>query len=425
MMTSGDGRWGGPSPLKRVRVFVQETFVSLASPTYRCYFVSQLLSNTGTWMQMVAENWLIIRLHGSGLALGISTSVQFAPMLVVGAYGGVLVDRWNKRRLLVATQSLYAILALLMAVVVASGHAAIWMVWLAGLVLGMVNVVDWPGRQAFTVEMVGATRIANATALNNMVTVSARAVGPAISGLLIATAGIGTCFVVNAISYGAVVIALLGMTPARLAKEPMALRAPGQTLRAIQAAWSQPALRAALLMVAIVGGFATNFQLLITLLAVQSLHAGAAAYGRLMAYLGIGMMAGSLRVANRPPATVLKVGAYALLLGGAYAILIPDPRDIMAWGVALLGVAAGLFLAGAAACVQMLSTPGMRGRVMGLFTVAMMGTTLVGGPVVGWISQRTTPQGGLALSAVACGAAAILALREFRLLRGRGYAGPD
>ncbi len=165
---------------------------------------------------MVAENWFIIRLHGSGLARGISTSVQFAPMLVVGAYGGVLVDRRNKRRVLVVTESLYAILALSMAAVVASGYAAIWMVWLAGLVLGLVNVVDWPGRQAFTAEMVGAPSVANATALDNMVTVCARAVGPAISGLVIASAGIETCFVVNALSYGAVAIALLGMTPVQV-----------------------------------------------------------------------------------------------------------------------------------------------------------------------------------------------------------------
>ena len=413
-MTPKDGGEGRPSPLARFRIAVNDTFVSLSSPSYRCYFASQLLSNTGTWMQMVAENWLIIRLHGSGLALGISTSVQFAPMLVVGAYGGVLVDRWNKRRVLVVTQSSYAILAMAMAAIIASGHAAIWMVWLAGGVLGLVNVVDWPGRQAFTVEMVGATHIANATALNNLVTVCARAVGPGISGLLIASAGIETCFVVNALSYGAVVIALLGMTPVHLAREPKAMRRRGQTLHALRSAWHQPALRVALLMVAIVGAFGTNFQLLITLLAVQSLHAGAAAYGRLMAYLGVGMMVGSLHVARRPPATALTVGAYALLLGGAYALLIPDPRAVIAWGVALLGVAAGLFLAGAAARIQMLSTPGMRGRVMALFTVAIMGTTLIGGPVVGWISQKTTLKNGFAVSAVACSAAALLTLGETR-----------
>ncbi len=405
-MTHGDS----PSPLTRFRITVQDTFASLASPTYRRYFASQLVSCTGTWMQMVAENWLIIRLHGSGMALGISTSVQFAPMLILGAYGGVLVDRWNKRHILVATQTLYAILALSMAAVVASRHAAIWMVWLASLVLGFVNVVDWPGRQAFTVEMVGATHVANATALDNMVNVSARAVGPAISGLLIASTGIETCFIVNAISYLAVVTVLLGMAPVQLAREPIAPVTRGQTLSAIRVAWNHPALRVALLMVAIVGAFGTNFQLLVTLLAVQSLHAGAAAYGRLMSYLGVGMIIGSLRVANRPPTTELKVGAYALLLGGAYAVLIPDPRGVIAWGVALLGVAAGLFLAGAAAHVQMLSAPGMRGRVMALFTVAIMGTTLVGGPMVGWISQRTTARGGLALSAAACGAAAILVL---------------
>jgi MFS family permease len=205
--------------LLRLRGGGRRAFGSLAVPNYRRYFGAVLISSSGTWLQLVAESWLVLRLRGSGFALGITTALAFMPQLLFGTYGGVLVDRWAKRALLTGTQTAAGLLALAVGVATVTQVAQIWMVWLAALLLGFVNVVDSPGRQAFAYELVGPDLVATAVSLKNAAITSARAIGPAIGGALIATVGIAPCFLINAASYAVVVLALLSMDAKKLRRE--------------------------------------------------------------------------------------------------------------------------------------------------------------------------------------------------------------
>jgi MFS family permease len=388
-----------------------QTLVSLAECNYRLYFAGQVISSAGTWVQLIAENWLIIKLGGNGVALGIATALQFTPIAVFGAYGGTWADRWDRRRLLLITQSLSGLLALAVGLLALAGGVRIWVVWLAALLLGFVNTIDNPGRQVFTAELVGRERVTNAVALNNAVSVSARAVGPAIGALLITTIGIPACFLVNAASYAAVVATLAVIQRERLHAEPARPRAKGQVREGLRHVARHPALRAGLLMVLIVGILGTNFQLLLTLYTAGALHRGAGLYGLLMACLGVGMLAGSLLAADRSRPTIGLVGLFAAGLGTGYLLVAVAPVLAAAFaGVAVMGVTGGMFLASASGVLQLHAGEGMRGRVMALYTVAFLGTAPIGGPLVGWIATAWSVRTAFAVSALSCLAAALCAL---------------
>ncbi|MFH8349577.1 MFS transporter [Streptomyces sp. NPDC018045] len=389
----------------------RRTFASLEQRNYRLYFLGQGISSTGTWLQLIAENWLIIRLGGSGLALGIATALQFAPIAVFGAYAGVLVDRWNKRRLLLVTQSLSAMIAAAVGIVALTGTARIWMVWTAALLLGCVNAFDGPARQVFTVELVGIERVANAVALNNAVGVSARAVGPALGGLLIAALGIAPSFLLNAASYLIVLLTLTAMDSGQLRAVPAQPRQRGQVGAGLRYVRHRPALCTVLLMVAVIGILGTNFQLLLTLLAAETLHAGAALYGALMSCLGAGMLLGSLISAGRHHPTPRTAGLCSAALGLAYVFVALSPLLTLTFiGVAVMGTACGLFLATASATLHTATDDSMRGRVMALYTIAFLGTTPLGGPLIGSIAVHWSVTVALLASAASCLLAALLAL---------------
>jgi MFS family permease len=381
---------------------VRRSFDSLAVPNYRRYFAGQVVSLSGNWMQTVAAVWLILGLTGSGVAVGLTTALQFLPMLLFGAWGGLLADRFPKRRLLIATQALMALPALFLFAVTEAGVVAPWMVYLAVLAMGAVNAVDNPTRQSFVIEMVGADRVVNAVSLNSVIVQSARIVGPAIGGLLIAAFGVGPCFGVNALTFAAMILALWRMDPAQLRAAPPAGREPGAIRAGLRYVRRTPALAVPLALMALVGVFGFNFQVVLPLLARFSFDGGAGAYAALVSAMGVGSVAGALVTGARGrtgprliAAAALAFGLSALLAAAMPALALEIPM------LALLGAAAVTFAASINSSLQLAVEPAMRGRVMALYSVVFLGSNPIGGPLAGWISQAYDPRLALLLAAVA------------------------
>ncbi len=378
------------------------TFASLSVPNYRRYFSGQVVSITGNWMQMVAEMWLMVQLTGNGLSVGLVAAFQFLPIMLFGAWGGLLADRMSKRRLLTITQTLMALPALALWGLTTSGHVEVWMVYGLVLARGAVTAVDNPARQSFVIEMVGDDRLVNAVALNSVVVHTARILGPAGAGLVIALLGVGPCFLINALSFAAMFVALRRMDPAQLHTPDVAVRARGQLRSAFRYVASTPGLRIPLAMMAVVGTLSFNFQVLLPLLASFTWHGTAALYTALAMAMGIGSVAGALAAGARGRVGPrLLVGAAAGF--GAALLLVAAAPTIPLQLLALvpLGAVSVTFAAGVNSVMQLAVEPGMRGRVMALYSVVFLGSTPIGAPLVGWIAQVAGPRAGLVLGGVA------------------------
>lgn len=397
--------------LGAVRRVAVETFSSLRVRNYRLYFAGQVVSVSGSWMQRVAQSWLVLHLTGSGIALGLVSALQFLPILLFGAWGGLVADRVDKRHLLMVTQALMGLLALVLGAVTLSGLVQLWMVFLMALLLGAVTAVDNPARQSFVMELVGRRRVTNAVSLNSAVFTASRIVGPAIAGVLITAFGTGWCFVLNAASFGGVLVALLAMEAGQLERIEPSPGAQGQLMDGLRFVWSRPDLRTPLALLAIVGTLALNFTVILPLLARNTFHGDASTYGTLFSVLGAGSLAGALFTASRrEPSVRLLVGALGsfglFMLGAAAAPTLP--LEILA--LIPMGVAALVFQTTTTSLIQLRSEPALRGRVMALYSVVFLGTTPIGAPTVGWVAQHFGPRAGLALGGVAVLVAALIAL---------------
>lgn len=397
-----------------VRVTLARTFSALRIQNYRRYALGQAVSLSGTWMQRVAQAWLVLELGGSGTDVGVVTALQFLPMLLLGAWGGVIVDRVDKRRLLVVTQALAAILALFLGILTATGVVRMWMVMVLAAGLGLVQLLDNPARQTFVMEMVGPDQLVNAVTLNSVTVNAARMVGPALAGTLIATAGTAVCFLLNAASYLVVIVAFTSMREADLLRPPVVPRKPGQLREGLTYVWRTPALRAPLVLMAIVGAFAYEFQVILPLMARFVFDGGPGTYGAMTAAMGLGAVVAGLLIAGRN-----KTGPRSLVMAayvfGALILLAAAAPTLALELVALVGMGAGsiAFLALANTTLQLAAAPEMRGRVMALWSIAFLGTTPIGGPVVGWVGEHLGPRVGLALGGVATIVAAAGLARSF------------
>ncbi|MGH7883884.1 MAG: MFS transporter, partial [Candidatus Dormibacteraceae bacterium] len=371
-----------------MKVFKQ-TFKSLRIRNYRLYFFGQVVSLTGTWMQTVAQMWLVLRLTHSGVALGLTTAFQFLPVLLLGAFGGVIADRFKKRRLLFLTQTLNCLLAAGLAYLTLSGRASVALVYLFAFGLGLVNVFDNPTRQSFVAEMVGAKLMPNAVALNSTIVTSSRMIGPAVAGVVIETTGLGWCFILNALSFAGVLAALLLMRPKEFYLWPSEKsKWQGQLKEGLTYAWQHPVLRLPLLLMLAVGLLGFNFNVLVPLLATQVFAASPSTYGLLFSVLGIGSLLGALYVAHRPRSSHL----FLIVTGMAFGILMMlGALALSLWLemllLLLIGAATTIYQTVSNSVLQMNSEPRLRGRVMALYLVVFMGTTPVGGPIVGWLAQ--------------------------------------
>jgi MFS family permease len=407
-----------------VSAAVRRSFSSLSVPNYRRYFAGQLVSLSGNWMQTVAAIWLILDLTGSGVAVGATTALQFLPMLFFGAWGGLLADRFPKRRLLIVTQALMALPALGLFAVTGAGVVAPWMVYLAVFAMGAVNAVDNPTRQSFVIEMVGPDRVVNAVSLNSVIVQSARIVGPAIAGLLIAAFGVGPCFAVNALTFGAMIAALWRMDPAQLGAAPAAGREPGAIRAGLRYVRRTPELAVPLALMALVGTFGFNFQVVLPLLARFSFDGGAATYAALVSAMGVGSVAGALITGAHGRTGPRLIAAAALAFGATAGLAAAMPTMALEIPMlALLGAAAVTFAATVNSTLQLAVEPAMRGRVMALYSVVFLGSTPIGGPLAGWLSQAYDPRVALLLAAIAGLSAAWAARVCFSRMRA-GPRGP-
>ncbi|MGE0248909.1 MAG: MFS transporter [Thermoleophilia bacterium] len=387
------------------------TFSALHTPNYRRYFTGQAISLVGTWMQTIAQSWLVLELTGSGTALGAVAAAQFLPILLLAPYGGLLADRLDKRRLLLATQSALGAIALTLGILVVTGVVQVWMVVLMAVLLGTVTACDNPARQAFAQEMVGQDVLRNAVTLNSVLMNAARAVGPAVAGVTIAAVGTGICFLINAASFVAVLVAIGGMDRAALHPSPPAPREPGQVREGLAYVRRTPELLVPLMMLALVGTLAYEFSVVLPLLATGPLDGGAETYGVLTSAMGAGAIVGGLVVASRGRTGLRPLSVAAALFGAALLATAASPTlPVAVVALALTGAASVSFLATGNTTLQLTSAPRFRGRVMALWTLAFLGSTPLGGPLVGVVSDHLSPRAGLALGGLACLVAAAIGL---------------
>ncbi len=397
------------------------TFASLALPNYRRYFTGQSISLIGTWMQTTAQAWLVLTLTRSSVDLGVIVALQALPVLLLGAYGGVVADRVDKRRLMIVLQSLMGLQALVLGILVTTHAVRVWEVGLLALILGLNNTFENPARQAFILEMVGSRDLRNAVSLNSVLANVARAIGPAIAGLLIASVGDGVCFLLNAASFVAVVVSLATMDGSALQPSLPSGRKRGQLREGLRYVSRVPELGVPLLMMLLIGTFAYEFQVVLPVLAKQTFHGGATVYGFMTASMGIGAVAGGLVTAARGHTGLRPVALAASAFGVVLFLAAGAPLLFLEYlALAAVGWASVSFIARGNSTLQLSAAPSMRGRVMALWAIAFQGTTPVGGPLIGLVVAGAGARAGLLSGAISCVAAAAVAGVFMRRLHQRG-----
>ncbi|HEX3732683.1 MAG TPA: MFS transporter [Mycobacteriales bacterium] len=366
-------------------------FASLRVRNYRYFAGGQIVSLIGTWMQRIAQDWLVLNLsHGSAVALGVASALQFLPTLPLSLWGGMLADRYDKRRMLIVVQAGMGLCALLLGLLDVTHLVALWHVYLLCLVLGIFTAMDTPTRQAFAPELVGPAQLSNAVALNSMTFNLARIVGPSVAGLVIAGVGTGWVFLLNASSFVAVIGGLFAVNPERLFRSRRVPRARGQLREGLRYVWERPVLLGVLVLVLVVSTLGINFYLTLPLLARNTFHGGPESYGLLLTVLSVGSLIGASLGARRRgrPRLCMVVGA-ALAFGVLETIsgLMPS---LVTTGAVLIptGLAALAFTNAANASVQLSIDPSMRGRVMGLYMLVFLGGTPIGSPLLGALGER-------------------------------------
>ncbi|MEU9865235.1 MFS transporter [Streptomyces sp. NPDC047971] len=385
------------------------TFSSLRIRNYRLFFTGAIVSNTGTWMARITQDWLVLSLTGSAAAVGITTALQFLPMLLFGLYGGVLADRYPKRRILLISQAALGLCGLALAVLTLSGHVQVWHVYLIAFLLGMVTVVDNPARQSFVSEMVGPAQLRNAVSLNSANFQSARLVGPAVAGLLIATVGSGWSFLLNGLFFLAPLAGLLMMRPAEFHKVERAPRGKGQLREGLRYVAGRPDLIWPIVLVGFVGTFGFNFPIWLTAFADDIFHVGAGTYGFLNTLMAAGSLVGALLAARRG-STRLRMLVLAAVVFGVLEIAAALSPSF--WLFVLLLVPIGMFgltvNITANSAVQLATDPVMRGRVMSLYMMVFAGGTPIGAPLLGWVTDTYGPRVGFATGGLVSLAAAVV-----------------
>ena len=396
------------------------TFAALRVRNFRIFLAGHVVASAGTWMQSITLDWLVLELTGSASAVGITMACQFLPVLLLGMHGGMLADRYPKRVILMITMTVNGLLSTALAIMTITGQIRVGHVYAFALATGLVFVVDNPTRQVFVNEVVPAHCVRNAIALNAAVFQTARLVGPAVAGVLIATVGSGWSFAVNAASYLAPLTGLLLIRGAELVRTPAVARARGQLRSALRYVAAAPHIAWTIVLVGVVGTFGLNFPVVLTVMASSTFEGGAGLYGLFNVVIAVGSVAGALIAGGRTHTRlrVLVIGAAAFGVFQAAAGLAPG---LVVFLVALLamGVANLAFQAMANSSVQMWVDPALRGRVMGLYILVFTGGKPLGAPLIGWITSAAGPRVGM----VVCGGVPVLAaIAVAALLRRRATA---
>jgi MFS family permease len=387
------------------------TFAALAVPNFRRYLTGQAISLIGTWTETVAQALLVLRLSHSGTVLGLTTAARFLPTLLLSPYGGVLADRYPKRRVLVVTQVSLALVSLALGLLVVTGAVRLWQVAILATLFGVLAAVDNPARLAFVGEMVDRERLRDAVTLSITMVNVARAVGPAIAGVLVVTVGVGACFLVNAASFAAVVLALATLDSAQLHPAAVVAPAKGWLRDGLRYARRRPEILAPLLMMTLIGTFTFEFEVTLPLIASDTFHAGPTAYSWLLGAFGCGAVLGGLRAARHARTGIRPLIASAAGFGLATTAAALAPSFwIEVILLALVGAASVTFLTIGNSTVQLAAAPEFRGRVTALWSTALVGGTAIGAPIVGVLADRAGPRSSLALGALACAAAVVVGL---------------
>lgn len=401
--------------MDRVKNFGRATFSSLKIRNYRLYFIGQAVSLSGTWMQTVALGWLVLEISGSGTQLGVVVALQFLPMLVLGPWGGLVADRYNKRTILYCTQVAFFVLAFGVSVLILTQVATMAILYAFALLFGVVRLFDNPARQTFVSELVDHAHLKNAVSLNATVNNLARAVGPSVAGVLIAGIGIAFCFLFNALTYVAAFVTLLYMRDTGTQAEPRA-RKKGELKEGFRYVWETPLIRNTLIMMACIGTFVFEFQVSLPILAQQVFYGDAKSYALLLAAMGAGSVVGGLFAASRQKIAPHHLSMFMTCFGASLVAVALMPTLLLA--------ACGMFVVGffsinvtslGNTMLQLESAPHMRGRVMALWGMAMMGSTPIGGPIIGFIGEFAGGRWGVGvggLVALLTAAAAIRILRK-------------
>ncbi len=367
--------------------------------------MGQAVSLIGSWMQSVALSWLVLDMTKSGTQLGAITAVQFVPVLVFGLFGGLIADRFSKRKVLLGTTICSGVISAILAVLVMTNAAQLWMLYALAVCSGLVAVIDNPTRQAFVGEMVGRNRIRNAVTFNSMLFNITRVVGPSLAGIAIAHLGAGMCFTVNALSFIAVLVSLCSMQTKELHTEISATKeavSGRQVTEGIRYAFSTKKIRTALLMMALIGAFTYEFSVAFPLFAQDVLHGDASTYGTMMMWMGLGSILGGLWMAKYPIKHARMLVPVAVAFGGSMVMLAAThTMYAAALSLIFLGVCSTLFSTLGNSTLQLHSSPEMRGRVMSLWTMAFTGVTPIGAPIVGLVGQQLGPSAALLFGGVA------------------------
>ena len=386
---------------------VDRTFISLHQRNFRLYFFGQLVSASGTWVNFTASTWLVYHLSNSGVALGWNTALLFLPVLLLGVWGGVLADRGDRRRILIATQSAFAAVSIALFILVGTGAVHLWMVYALSFLNGTVTAFDNPTRQSFYAEMVGEDSVTNAVSLNSAAFTGARMIGPAIAVALIwalrprILAGLGLCFLVDGISYLAVIFALTKMNIADMHQFRRGARSPGQLKAGLQYVWRTDELRRPLMVMLVIFTMSFNFGILLPLLAKRTFHGGFGTFASFMALAGLGSLLGAIAMANRAAKPSMeRLGVFSLACGVGLAAIGTAPTVPLALVVMLpLGFSVMVFMITANTILQVNARPDMRGRVMALYVMVFLGSTPIGSPIAGWIGQHLGPRDGFLVAA--------------------------
>ena len=385
-----------------------QSFSSLRVPNFRLFTVSNILAMSGTWMQRIAQDWLVLTLSHSVTAVGITVAMQFTPMLVFGLYGGLIVDRYSKRMLLMLTQGTAGVLAALLAVLALTHTIEVWHVWAIAFVVGLVTVVDNPTRQVFVNELVGPRNLRNAISINSSVFQLGGLIGPAIAGILLTAVGAGWAFAINAVTCLVTVLTLGALKKSKLVRSAPVPREKGQLKQGLAYVVRKPAILWSIVMVAILSVFALTMPVILAAFANDTFKVGAAGYGLFNTLIAAGALAGGLlstrRTGVRLRTVILMAGLWGLLQ--ALGALMPNEIALGATLVAL-GVANLLFITAANSLVQMSSNIGIRGRVMSLYVLVLLGGQAIGGPIMGWIVSTYGPNVGMAISGIVPAIAAL------------------
>lgn len=402
--------------MERVKNFGKSTFASLKIRNYRLYFIGQAVSVSGTWMQGVAQSWLVLTLTHSGTALGLLAAAQFLPILLLGPWAGLMVDRISKRKMLVFTNGASAILAMTLGLLIAGDWVKLWMVFVIASLSGLINAFDNPARQAFAMELVGRENLTNAISLNSAQFNLARAIGPALAGGLIVFVGLAPCFIINAFSFVAILLALFFMNKAELQPSLLATQSKGQLREGFKYIRGNPTLKNTLIMMAVIGTFAYEFSVALPLLAEFTFKGGAPAYAALTSAMGVGSVIGAFYTASRKKVS-LPLLVQAAILMGLSMLLVSVTRTINQAILAMVIV--GIFSINLTSLgnvtLQMESPPAMRGRVMSLWAMVFLGSTPIGGPIIGFLGQHLGPRWGIAtggISAILAAGWGIMALKR-------------